>query len=111
MTEEVKPTPEQQPEQKAEQKPAEKPEQKPEAKPEPKPEPKAAPKAEQKPEVKKKEVVEKPANCMKCNKRLQRKTCYYRNEGYYCSKRCWKLAVEAKATAKKKEEEKAKKEA
>jgi len=91
MTEEVKPTPEQQPEQKAEQKPAEKP--------------------EQKPEVKKKEVVEKPANCMKCNKRLQRKTCYYRNEGYYCSKRCWKLAVEAKATAKKKEEEKAKKEA
>ncbi|MDP8230115.1 MAG: hypothetical protein P9L93_03325 [Candidatus Gorgyraea atricola] len=110
MTEEMKPTPEQQPEQKAEPKPVEKPEQKPEAKTEPKAEPKAEPKkAEQKPEVKKKEVVEKPANCMKCNKRLQRKVCYYRNEGYYCSKRCWKLAVEA--AAKKKEDEKAKKEA
>lgn len=64
-------------------------------------------KSEQKPEAKKREAVEKPANCMKCNKRLQRKTCYYRNEGYYCSKRCWTLAVEA--AAKKKEDEKAKK--
>ncbi|MFC1621402.1 hypothetical protein ACFL2G_03760 [Candidatus Omnitrophota bacterium] len=90
MTEEVKPTPEQQPEQKTEQKP------------EPKPEQKVEPRPEPKPEVKKREVAEKPANCMKCNKRFQRKTCYYRNEGYYCSKRCWKLAV---AEAKKKEEE------
>lgn len=49
-------------------------------------------------ETKKKNVVEKPDNCMKCNKRLQKKTWYYRNGGYYCSKRCWKLA-----TAKKKE--------
>ncbi len=50
-------------------------------------------------EEKKREVVQKPTNCMKCNKRLQRKTCYYRNEGYYCSKRCWELAEEAKANA------------
>jgi len=38
------------------------------------------------------EVLEKPTNCMKCNKRLQRKSWYYRNGGFYCSKRCWKLA-------------------
>ena len=49
-------------------------------------------------------IIERPANCMKCNKHLQRKTWYYRNGGYYCSKRCWKLAVEAEA--KKKEQEK-----
>lgn len=55
-------------------------------------------------EKKEKEVVEKPANCMKCNKRLQRKVWYYRNGGYYCSKRCWKAAVEAEA----KKQEKAK---
>ena len=49
-------------------------------------------------------IIEKPANCMKCNKHLQRKMWYYRNGGYYCSKRCWKSAVQAKA--KKKEPEK-----
>ena len=38
----------------------------------------------------------KPANCMKCNRHLQRKTWYYRDNGYYCSKRCWKLAMAAK---------------
>ncbi|MBA3052917.1 MAG: hypothetical protein KKD90_07250 [Candidatus Omnitrophica bacterium] len=52
-------------------------------------------------EATKKGPVEKPDNCMKCNKRLQRKTWYYRNGGYYCGKRCWKLAVEA--ASKKKE--------
>ncbi|HDP16388.1 MAG TPA: hypothetical protein ENN16_00870 [Candidatus Omnitrophica bacterium] len=44
--------------------------------------------------------IEKPANCMKCNKHLKRKSWYYRNGGYYCSKRCWRLA--AKADPKKK---------
>jgi len=50
-----------------------------------------------KPEETKKQPgpVEKPTNCMKCNKRLKRKTWYYRNGGYYCSKGCWKQAVEA----------------
>lgn len=56
-----------------------------------------------KPEEPKKqqEAVEKPTNCKKCNKRLKRKSCYYRNGGYYCSKGCWKQAVE---DAKKKKE-------
>ena len=75
-----------------------------EKKPEP---PKAAPQPKAAPEKKQPEVVEKPTNCMKCNKRLQRKVWYYRDNGYYCSKRCWKLAVEAKV----KKEDKTKKEA
>ena len=61
---------------------------------------------EKKEEKKEKKAVEKPTNCMKCNKHLQRKAWYYRDEGYYCSKRCWKLAVAAAAEtkAKKKKE-------
>ena len=51
-------------------------------------------------ETKEKKPVEKPDNCMKCNKRLQRKSWYYRNGGYYCSKRCWKLSLD-KTKAKK----------
>ena len=47
------------------------------------------------------EKAEKPTNCMKCNKRLKRKTWYYKNNGYYCSKGCWQQAVKA-ITAKKK---------
>jgi len=50
--------------------------------------------------------VEKTANCMKCNKRLQRKTWYYRANGYYCSKRCWRLALQEAAEKKQKEENK-----
>ncbi len=38
----------------------------------------------------KKTTPEKPTNCMNCNKRLSRKSWYYRNNGYYCGKRCWK---------------------
>lgn len=52
----------------------------------------AKPKAETKPKETRKKAIQKPANCMKCNKRLQRKAWYYRNGGYYCSKRCWELA-------------------
>ena len=52
-------------------------------------------------EKKEKKVIEKPTNCMKCNKRLQRKAWYYRDEGYYCSRRCWKLAVAAADKVKK----------
>jgi hypothetical protein len=54
------------------------------------------------------EAVERPTNCMKCNKRLNRKSWYYKNNGFYCSKGCWQQAVEA-ATAKKKEGKEAKK--
>ena len=35
----------------------------------------------------------KPTNCAKCNKRLKRKTRYYRNNAYYCSKGCWKSVL------------------
>jgi len=49
------------------------------------------------------ETIEKPTNCMKCNKRLKRKSWYYKNNAYYCSKGCWHQAV--KAALKKKEKE------
>ena len=52
------------------------------------------------------EVLEKPTNCMKCNKRLKRKSWYYKNNSYYCSKGCWQQAVEDQV--KKKEKEKGK---
>jgi hypothetical protein len=53
------------------------------------------------------EAIEKPTNCMKCNKRLKRKAWYYKNNGYYCSKGCWQQAVEAAAKKKEKEAQKA----
>lgn len=55
-------------------------------------------------ETKEAKATERPTNCMKCNKRLQRKRWYYRNGGYYCSRRCWKLT-----TAKNKDKNKGKK--
>ena len=56
---------------------------------------------------KEKEVLTKPANCMKCNKPLKAGSWYYRNMGYYCGKRCWKLAVaEAKEKEQKEKEKK-----
>lgn len=51
-------------------------------------------------ETKQQSVIENPTNCVKCNKRLKRKSWYYRNGGHYCSKRCWKLAVEAASNKK-----------
>jgi len=45
---------------------------------------------------------EKPEKCEQCAKALSRVKWYYRNGGYYCTKRCWK---EFKA---KREEEKKK---
>lgn len=58
--------------------------------------PEEAKKAE---DIKKTVAAEKPTNCVKCNKRLKRKSWYYRNGNYYCSKGCWKQAL----TKKKKE--------
>lgn len=75
-----------------------KPEQKPEEK---KPEQKE--KVEVKAQPKEKEVIQRPTNCVKCNKRLQRKSWYYRENGYYCSKRCWKLATAVDKKKEKKE--------
>ncbi len=51
-------------------------------------------------EIKEKKQTQKPTNCMSCNKRLQRKSWYYRNSGYYCSKRCWKSAMAKKKEGK-----------
>lgn len=48
------------------------------------------------------EKAEKPTNCIKCNKRLKRKSWYYRNNGYYCSKGCWQQAVKNLAAKKEK---------
>jgi hypothetical protein len=33
---------------------------------------------------------EKPDKCEQCGKALGRVKWYYRNGGYYCTKRCWK---------------------
>jgi len=33
---------------------------------------------------------EKPDKCEQCGKALSRVKWYYRNGGYYCTKRCWK---------------------
>ncbi len=39
------------------------------------------------------EQTEKQTNCLACNKQIQRIKRYYRNEKYYCDKKCWKKAV------------------
>ncbi|MCX6357780.1 MAG: hypothetical protein NT045_07920 [Candidatus Aureabacteria bacterium] len=33
---------------------------------------------------------EKPDKCEQCGKLLNRVKWYYRNSGYYCTRRCWK---------------------
>lgn len=92
-----KQTPAPQKEQKPKQEETSKTAKKPAGEQKPAPKPEVAPeKKEAAPKKKAPEAVEKPANCMKCNKHLQRKTWYYRENGYYCSKRCWKLAMTAK---------------
>lgn len=48
---------------------------------------------------------EKPDKCEHCGKALGRVKWYYRNSGYYCTKRCWQ------EFKKKREEEKKKAEA
>ena len=35
--------------------------------------------------------TERPKNCVRCNKPLKRKSWYYRNGKFFCSKGCWKL--------------------
>ena len=34
-------------------------------------------------------VGSRPATCVSCGKRLNRKQWYYRNGKYFCKKRCW----------------------
>lgn len=53
----------------------------------------AAPAAPAKEEPAKKEPApkkEKPDKCEQCGKPLGRVKWYYRNNGYYCTTRCWK---------------------
>lgn len=33
---------------------------------------------------------EKQTNCLSCNKPIKKIKKYYRNQKYYCSKKCWK---------------------
>ncbi len=40
---------------------------------------------------------DRPANCASCNKRLSRKSWYYRHGKYYCTKRCWTKDAEKAA--------------
>jgi hypothetical protein len=58
--------------------------------------PQAATDAPKPGEAKKKEEakkVEKPANCVACNKSIKKKRWYYRDGKYYCSKECWQTAA------------------
>lgn len=43
-------------------------------------------------EEKKVEKVERPANCVGCNKSIKKRW-YYRDGKFYCSKRCWQTAA------------------
>ncbi len=47
---------------------------------------------------------EKPDKCEQCGKALSRVKWYYRNSGYYCTKRCWKEFMIKQAEEKKKAE-------
>ncbi len=41
-----------------------------------------------------------PTNCVMCNKAFKHKKWYYKNGGYFCTKRCWKKFAEEKAKEK-----------
>ena len=40
--------------------------------------------------------TEMPTNCVSCNKPLKKRKIYYRNNQYYCNKRCWKTKTSKK---------------
>ncbi len=44
-----------------------------------------------------KPVEEKQTNCLSCNKPLKKIKRYYRNNKFYCSKKCW-VKITKKAT-------------
>ena len=46
------------------------------------------------PQEKTKPVVEKQTNCLACNKPIRKLKRYYRDGKFYCSKKCWKVALE-----------------
>lgn len=39
---------------------------------------------------------EKQTNCLGCGKPLKKIKCYYRDNKYYCTKKCWKKALASK---------------
>jgi hypothetical protein len=41
-------------------------------------------------QAKAKTTTEKQANCLSCNKPIKKIKKYYRDQKYYCNKRCWK---------------------
>lgn len=41
-----------------------------------------------------KPVEEKQTNCLGCGKPLKKIKRYYRNGKYYCTKKCWRKAIE-----------------
>jgi hypothetical protein len=43
-------------------------------------------------------LANKAATCSNCGKRLNRKSWYYRNNAYFCKRRCWETA-QSKAAA------------
>ena len=44
-------------------------------------------------------MPDRPATCSSCNKRLSKKTWYYRNGQYFCKKGCWKTAAKKASDA------------
>ena len=57
-------------------------------------------------------MVDQPATCASCGKRLSKKQWYYRNNQFFCKKRCWETAKEkAKDTKAQADSAKAEKEA
>lgn len=43
-------------------------------------------------------IATKAAACATCGKRLNRKSWFYRNNKYYCKRRCWDTEQEKQAT-------------
>jgi len=41
-------------------------------------------------------TIEKQTNCLGCSKPLKKISQYYREGKYYCDKKCWRKAREAK---------------
>ena len=41
----------------------------------------------------------RPKQCTQCSKNLKKKTWYYRDNKYFCNKRCWKASKTPKAAA------------
>ena len=56
-------------------------------------------------------ISTRAATCGSCDKRLTRKSWYYRNGGYYCKKRCFVTAQAKAAKEAVEQKEKAEKEA